>query len=168
MMSESAKAKHEAHLEQAILTGHVIENNNNSISMNNSPHKEKFRRNKTNNHVYDNISSSPILTSDNYYQKQQIDGINSSTETPPLTSSTSPSLIKQRRSTAKRPSQITNSSNNTDEKIDVNDKVNMVYADEDSPDIHEIKKPLNTKTKSPILNGNEHLNRSTPKLETFL
>ncbi len=170
MMSVSAKSKHEAHLEQAILTGHVIENNN-SISMNNSPHKEKFRRNKLNNHVYDNISSSPILPSDNYHQeqqKQQIDGINSSTETPPPPSSSSSSLIKQRRSTTKRPSQITYSSNNTDEKIDFNDKVNIVYVDEDSPDIHEIKQTLNTKTKSPILNGNEHPNRPSPKLETFL
>ncbi len=175
MMSVSAKSKHEAHLEQAILTGHVIENNN-SISMNNSPHKEKFRRNKLNNHVYDNISSSPILPSDNYQeqQQQQIDVINSSTETPPppppppSSSSSSSSLIKQRRSTTKQPSQITYSSNDTDEKFDDNAKVNIVYVDEDSPDIHEIKQTLNTKTKSPILNGNEHPNRPSPKLETFL
>jgi hypothetical protein len=145
MMSEVAKRKHQAHVEEAILTGHVIPNND-SISMNDSPHKEKFRRYKENNHqrYYENISSS-----ENCYQQKPVDDINELTPT-----SLSPSVVKLRRSIPTRPVELTNSSN---------DKININYVDEESPDLRETNK-----IKTPITNGNEHLTRSFPKLETFL
>jgi hypothetical protein len=170
MMSD--ERKHQAHLEQAILTGHVI-GNSDSISLPDSPHKEKFRRDKENNHqhLYDHIPSSTIHTNQNFsleipsenYHQQQVGITNSLTETP-LSSS-----VKQRRSiTTSRPSKLACSANSTSEKIDINDKVNIVYLDEDSPDIPEQKPTLNAKTKLPNINGNEHPNRPSPKLETFL
>ncbi len=164
MMSEVAKQKHQAHVEKAILTGHVV-GNDDSISMNSSPHKENLRRNKENHHqhLYDNIlASSPILSSDHYHQKNQIGVTNSLNETP------SSSVIKQRRSITTRPSQITSSTNVTHEKTDANDKVNVVYVDEDSPNVHEVKQTSNSYPKSTVIMGNEHSNRPSPKLETFL
>ncbi len=164
MMSEVAKHKHQTHVEEAILTGHVI-GNNDSVSMNNSPHKENFRRNKENHHqhLYDNIlASSPILSSDHYHQQNQIGVTNSLNETP------SSSVIKQRRSITTRPSQITSSTNVTHEKTDANDKVNVVYVDEDSPNVHEVKQTSNSYPKSTVIMGNEHSNRPSLKLETFL
>ncbi len=155
MMSEVAKRKHQARVEEAMLTGQVIPNND-PISMNNSPHQEKFRRYKETNHqrLYDNVPSSPILSSENCHQKST-DGIN------PLTQiSQSPSSIKQRRSIPTRATQLINSVNET---IDDNDRLNIVYVDEEFPDIRETKK-----TKLPLTNGNEHINRPPPKLETFL
>ncbi len=160
MMGEVAKRKHEAHLQKAILTGEIIENNN-SISLNNSPHKEKFRRTKP-NHYIDNNKSSTSPLSDNYHQ-QQIDVKNSLIETPPSL------LIKQRRSTTTRPSSVSHSSNLTNEKIDLNDKVNIVYTDDDgSLDVNEINQTSNTKTKPSIINRNEQSNQPSLKLETFL
>jgi len=154
MMSETAKRKQEAHLKEPILPDHVIGNNINHNSL-----KEKYPRHKQNHHVYDNLtSSSSILPSNNYHQKQPTGVVNSLPDT-----SVSPTLVKQRRSTT-RPSQLSYSTNITDEKVDANDKINIVYVDDDSPNVaHEIKK-----TKSPITDGNEHTTRPSPKLETFL
>jgi hypothetical protein len=150
MMSEVAKRKHQAHVEEAVLTGHVIPNND-PISMNNSPHKEKFRRYKENNHqrLYDNIPSSPILTSENYHQQCPVDEFNTSTQ-----ESISSASVKLRRAIPTRPMNLTNS---------VNDKININFVDEDSPDLRETNK-----IKTPLSNGNEHLSRPSPKIETFL
>ncbi len=147
MMGEVSKRKHQAHVEEAILTGHVV-GNSDPITINNILYKDKIRQNKENNHhqrSYDNVSlsSTPILLSDNYHQKPT-DGINALT----------PTAIKRRRSI---PTQLSNLSNNT------NDKSNAVYTDEDISDVHEIKR-----NKSSIINGNEHTSRPSPKLETFL
>src|SRR5689334_4091889 len=57
MMSEVSQRNLEAHLEQAILSDHVMENND-TIAMIDSPHKEKFQQNyKNHHHLYDNTSS---------------------------------------------------------------------------------------------------------------
>ena len=146
MMSEVAKRKHQAHVEEAILTGHVIPNND-SVSMNSSPHKEKFRRYKENNHqrLYDNVPSTPILPSENCHQQYSTDEMNSLSQS---------SSVKLRRSIPTRPVELTNS---------INDKVNITYVDEESPDIRETHK-----IKAPLSNGNEHLTRPSPKIETFL
>jgi len=160
MMGEVAKRKHEVHLQKAKLTGEIIENNN-SISLNNSPHKEKFRRTKPNHYMDDNKSSTSTL-SDNYHQRQ-IDVKNSLIETPPSLS------IKQRRSATTRPSLISHSSNLSNEKINLNDKVNIVYTHDDgSLDVDEINQTSNTKTKPSIINRNEQSNQPSLKLETFL
>ena len=155
MMSEVAKRKQQNPNDNGSLSGHVIANND-AISMNNSPHKEKFRRNKENHHqhLYDNVSSSPILSTENYHQKS-VDPIHPTAQTP--ISSSSPSSIKHRLLNTTR---TTYSSN---EKADANEKTNIVFADEDSPEIYE-----NRKTKSPTLQRSEHANRPSPKIETFL
>jgi hypothetical protein len=179
MVDEVAKRKHQARVEEAMLAGHILENND-ATSIIDSPRKEKFQRNIENHHnrLYDNLSSpstlrshqasSPILLPNNYHQRQ-------AAKTNPLSEcSSSPSSMKQRRPTGTRPSQLTCSTNVTNDKTEMIDKVNMVFVDEDSPDVDEqkqfdeIKRNFNIKTNVPITNGTEHSNRSCPKLETFL
>lgn len=155
MMGEVAKRKQQNLNDDGSLSGHVIANND-AISMNNSPHKEKFRRNKENHHhqqqhLYDNVSSSPILSTENYHQIS-VDPIHPTAQTP-----SSPSSIKHRQLNTIRTTYSAN------EKADANEKTNIVFADEDSPEIYE-----NQKTKSPTLQRNEHAIRPSPKIETFL
>lgn len=155
MMSEVAKRKQRFPIDESNLSSHVIANND-AISINNSPHKEKFRRNKENHHqlLCDNGSLTPILSTENYHQKS-VDLIHPTAQTP--VSSSSPSSIKHRQLNNSR---MTYTSN---EKADANEKTNIVFADEESPEIYE-----NRTTQSPTLERNEHTNRPSPKIETFL
>ncbi|CAF4304206.1 unnamed protein product [Rotaria sp. Silwood2] len=183
MMSEVARRKQQARSEQALLAGHVIENND-AISINDSPHKEKFRRNKE-NHLHNlhdqlssssttiqkNQSSSPILSSDNYHQRRL-------SKSELLTDSSLLPSVKQRRSTTTatttRPTKLTDLSKVTDEQIEISDKVNMIFVDEDSPNTLENKQAneeilkLNRKPNTSTTNTKEHPKRPSPKLETYL
>lgn len=152
MMSETAKRKHQAHLEEAHLTGHVI-GNNDAISLNHSPHKENFRRNKENhqNQLYDNVTSTPILTSNNYHQKS-IDYNNTTAQSP--MSSLSSNSIKHRHGMPTRSAQSSH---------DGNERTNIPFVDDGTPELYE-----NRKTKSPTLDRHNHVNRPSPKIETFL
>jgi hypothetical protein len=169
MMSEESKRKHQNHLENAILTGHIIENND-ATTVVESPYKEGFRRNKTNHHdlhnnvtsstIHQNQASTPMLTLDNYH-RQQIDATNSLTESP-LTS------LKQRRSVTTRPTNLISPLNNT------HDKAHIDYVNAGSPDLNDQDRLNDTthnfiiKTNPTYTNGNGQLNRPSPKLETFL
>ncbi|CAF1106408.1 unnamed protein product [Rotaria sp. Silwood1] len=184
MMNEVARRKQQARFEQALLTDNVIENND-VISINDSPHKEKFRRHKENHHpnLHDQVSpstttttiqkhqsSSPILSSNTYHQRQM-------SRAESLTDSSSLSSVKQRRSTTTtttRPTKITDLSKVNDEQIEISDKVNMIFVDEDSPNILENKQSneeilnLNMKPSTSITNTIEHPKRLPPKIETYL
>ncbi len=158
MMSEESKLKHANHVEHAILTGHLIDNKE-ALSDIESPHKEKFQRDKTNHHdLYDSISatskdtnqqSTPMLIYGNYHQNKI--GITNSLNG-------SPSSIKQRRSTSSRPKQLPVLS--ADEKLHFYDKANIVFVDEDSPDVNNELKQLTDE------DGTSK--QISPKIETFL
>jgi hypothetical protein len=151
MMSEESKLKHANHVEQAILTGHVIDNKE-AFSHIESPQRDKFQREKINHHdLYDNISatskdtnqqSTPMLIYGNYHQQKS--GMNNSLDE-------SPGSIKQRRSASSRPKYLPVFS---DEKTNFYDKTNIVFVDEDSPDVNN----EDQRYSKPI----------TPKIETFL
>ncbi|CAF0749307.1 unnamed protein product [Rotaria sordida] len=185
MMNEVTRRKQQTHIEQVLLTDHIIENTD-AISINDSPHKEKFRRNKENHHQHHNLheqsstssstttiihknrSTSPTLPSDNYHQRQLYNKTESLTDSPSLPS------IKQRHSTT-RPTKSTNlSKGTTDEQIATSDKTNTIFVDEDSPNVYENKQSnedilnLNKKPNISITNTNEYTKRRSPKLETYL
>jgi len=159
MMTEESKRKHANHLEKAILTGHII-GNSEVLSNNESLHKE------IGNHhdLYDDISrasketnqqSTPMLIYGNYHQ-QKLDLPNSFNDNP------SPSSIKQRRSITNRPSQL---------PFLLHDKTNIVFVDEDSPDINDNNefKQLNDEDLYSNLSANhKHSKQISPKIETFL
>jgi hypothetical protein len=157
MMSDESKRKHANHVEQAILTGHVIDNTD-TLSIIESLDKEKFARNKENLHeLYDNVSAAskdtnqpttPMLIYGNYHQ-QRLGIRNSLTD-----SSTSPSIVKQRRSTTAQPSQTRLLS---DEKEEFSDKTSIVFVDEDpseSPAKHQSNQLTDRK------NPNSHLSQT--------
>lgn len=152
MMSETLKHKQHGHLEDAYLTGHVI-GNNDAISLNHSPYKENFRRNKENHHnqLYDNITSTPVLPLDNYHQKSA-EYTNPTAQSP--ISSLSSTSIKHRHAMPNRSAQSSH---------DTNDRTNIPFADDITPELYE-----NSKTKSPTLNRHDNVNRPSPKIETFL
>ncbi|CAF1346270.1 unnamed protein product [Adineta ricciae] len=128
-----------------------------------SPIKDTFQRLKEHRHrrLYENIvSSSPqsmnhVPVSSNHYQQRATNPTQISTE-----DSTSLTSVKQRRSMPSRPSQMTSLTH------DSRDKVDMIYADEDSP-ISNDKSHQNIHKKSNSI-GNDQLNRPSPKIETFL
>lgn len=91
--------------------------------------------------------SSPIITSSNHSHAKPSDGLSG------LAKNHLSSSIKQKRSPLVRPKQLHGDSYE-------NDKINIMYVDEESPTISET-----TKIRTPIGNGND---RSTPKIETFL
>jgi hypothetical protein len=158
MMSEESKMKHANHVEQAILTGHIIDNKE-ALSHIESPHKEKFQRDKTNHHdLYDNISatsrdtnqqSTPMLIYGNYHQHKT--GLTNSLNESPVS-------VKQRRSTSSRPKQLPVSA---EEKANFFDKTNIVFVDEDSPDVNNELKELTDEDQ-------RHSKTISPKVETFL
>ena len=152
MMGEAAKRRHQAHLEEAHLTGHVFSNND-AVSTNHGSCKDKFRRNKENHHnqLYDNVTSTPILSSENYHQKP-VDENHTRAHTPmSLSSSTS---IKHRHGMPNRSAQSSH---------DGNDQMYIAYADDTTSELYE-----NRTTKSPTLNRHENPSRPSPKIETFL
>ncbi|UJR23000.1 hypothetical protein I4U23_026026 [Adineta vaga] len=171
MMDEAAKRKTKNVENQEALKDNVIENHN-TISITDSPTKDKYQRLKDNSHhrhLYDNSLSSStksvdhISTTANHYHQRQ------SNTTHPLTQdSASLTPVKQRRLGPKRPSQLTCSTNSS------RDKVNIVYVDEDSPILDEklppdgIQRNLHSKLSLPNSNGNDQSNRPSPKIETFL
>ncbi|UJR25903.1 hypothetical protein I4U23_007251 [Adineta vaga] len=173
MMSDDAKEKHANHVEQAILTGHIIDKNE-SLSHIESPYKEKFRRNSlTNQDVYDDISSTskstnqqstPMLIYGTYHQ-QKVGLTNSITDSPLSLSS-----VKQRRTLTNRPSQLRFFSN---DKTQLYDKTNIVYVDDDTPDINDRNETNQLAEERNHLNTNispnrEYTNRISPKIETYL
>ncbi|CAF0945118.1 unnamed protein product [Adineta steineri] len=174
MMSDEAKENHANHVEQAILTGHII-NRNNDFSLNiESPHKEKFRRDSlTHQDAYDDASSlskstnqqsTPMLIYGNYHQQKL--GLTNSLTSSPL----SLSSIKQRRSVATRPSQLKIFQN---DKNQLYDKTNIVYVDDDTPDLSERTESNQLNDEKVYFNPNPSPNRAqttriTPKIETFL
>ena len=170
MMSEESRRKHANHVEEAILTGHVIENAD-VTSLVDDSHKRKFLREKANHHdLYDNTSntskdnnhpSTPMLVYGNYHQ-QRLGLTNSISDSP------EPS-IKHRRSLNVRPNQLTLASDETNQFYD---RSNIVFVDDDSPDSNE--KTLATalteekfiEKHSPTLNPK--FTRLSTKIETFL
>ncbi|CAF1136153.1 unnamed protein product [Rotaria magnacalcarata] len=175
MINEVAKRK-----QQALLTDHVVENND-AISIIDSPHKEKFRRNVEqhphNLHhqltsspsvVRKNSAASPELLRDDYHQRP-VAYANSLTDSPSSSSS-----VKHRRSITTRPPQLTSLPKINHEEIEMIDKVDIDFADEDSPivsghkQLNELKSNLNIKSSSLPTTGQENLKRPPPKLETFL
>lgn len=174
MMSEESKRKHANHIEEAILTGHVIDNTDATAAANfDEFEKQTHARPQANHHdCYDNLSmtsketnhqSTPMLIYGNYHQ-QRVGVSNSLSENSPMVS------IKQRRSPATttnstRPSQLTFSN---DEKIDEYfDRANIVYVDEDSPDVNE-RRAATTSNYATVLTNAHATTRLTPKIETFL
>ncbi len=165
MMSEESKRKHANHVEQAILTGHIIDNND-ALSDLESSYKDKHQREKLNHHnLYDDTSatskdanqqSTPMLIYGNYHQ-QKLSLANSSNTSPS-------SSVKQRRSITTRPSHLPFLS---DEKISVYDKANIVFVDEDSPDLNESNE-LKQLTNEDMNSNHRHSKPILPKIETFL
>lgn len=167
MMSEESKRNHANHVEEAILTGHVIENTD-ATSIIDDSHKRKFAREKGNHHdLYDTTSntskdmnhpSTPMLIYGNYHQ-QRLGLTNSISDSPEH-------LIKQRRPTTARPSQLTLAS---DEKNHFYDKANIVFVDEDSPEVNlcvALTEDKSSEKHSPSVNPRS--TRLPPKIETFL
>ncbi len=160
MMSEESKRKHANHVEQAILTGHVIGN------CDVLPNIENLHKDKLNYHdLYDDVSgtsketnqqSTPMLIYGNYHQQKL--GLENS-----LNDSPSPSYVKHRRSITSRPSQLPFFSN---------DKTNIVFVDEDSPEINdnnnEVKKTNNEDCNLNSSSIHRHSKQISPKVETFL
>ena len=175
MMSEESKRKHANHIEQAILTGHVIDNTDETSTCEEFD-KRKSSRTKTNHHhdCYDDVStaskdtnhqSTPMLIYGNYHQQRLGLANNSLNESPMIS-------VKQRRSqsgnTNIRPNQL---SLLTDEKNQFYDKSNIVFVDEDSPDLSERPIPLIEERITPnstVLTNTHAIHRIAPKLETFL
>lgn len=162
MMSEESKRKHANHVEQAILTGHVIDNKD-ALSNLEHPLKEKFQRDKSNHiDLYDDISatskdmnsiSTPMLIYGNYHQ-QKVLGAN---ESP------SSSSIKQRRAIPLRPGQLS-----VNEKTQMYDKSKIMFVDDDSPDSHGNHKELQQLTDEDGKTSQRHSKSLTPKTETLL
>ena len=167
MMSEESKRKHANHVEQAMLTGHVIDNKD-AISNLEHPLKENFQRNKSNHiDLYDDISatskdmnsiSTPMLIYGNYHQ-QKLLGANSANESP------SSSSIKQRRAAPIRPGQLPLSVN---EKTQMYDKSKIMFVDDDSPDSNGNHKELQQLTDENGKTSQRHSKTLTPKTETLL
>ena len=169
-MSEESKRNHVNHVEEAILTGHVIENTD-ATSIIDDSHKKKFAREKANHlDLYDNTSntskdinhpSTPMLIYGNYHQ-QRLGLTNSISDSPEHS-------IKQRRPTTTRPGQLTLAS---DEKNQFYDKANIVFVDEDSPEANEknlcvaLTEDISPERHSPSVNPKS--TRLPPKIETFL
>ena len=150
MVSEVAKHKHQQRAEEAILA---------EVGMSNAEQNgEHFNRNKSlfygdHQRFYDETGSmsSPMMTPNNHANTKPTDGMNGLSKNH-ITSSTS--SIKQRRSPIARPKLLHQSSSE-------NDRVNIMYVDEESPNLSDI-----SKSKSPMANGNN--DRSTQKIETLL
>jgi hypothetical protein len=174
MMSEESIEKHANHVEQAILTDHLVNNHGKLINVE-SPHKEKFRREDTNHRdVYDDVSttskstnqqSTPMLIYGNYHQQKL--GL-----TNPLSDSPSLSSVKQRRSLTTRPLQL-QLPNFTNEKTHFYDKSNIVYVDDDSPECNEATESNQLTDEKNYLSNNSspthgQTSRLSPKIETFL
>lgn len=149
MVSEVSKRKHQDAVEEAILSGHVIANSDTN-GPNMSPHKEKFRRNQENHHqrLYDES-----ISSNNELPSKASGGLNGLVK-----NHLSASGMKTKQSTTLQRNSVDDA-----EIISANDRINIMFADEESPDVNEIKK-----RNSSVYNANEHPNRSTPKIETFL
>ncbi|CAF3587678.1 unnamed protein product [Rotaria socialis] len=175
MINEVAKRK-----QQALLVGHVVENND-AISITDSPHKEKFRRNKEQrpHDLHDQLTTSspsvvhrtPAVSSEllcNDYHQRPMAFANS------LTNSPSPSSVKHRRSITTRSPQLISLPKGNHEQIDMIDSINTDFTDEDSPivsghkQLNEFRSNLNIKSSSLTTTGQENLKRPPPKLETFL
>ncbi|CAF0858245.1 unnamed protein product [Adineta ricciae] len=168
MMSDDAKEMHVNHIEQAILTDHITDKND-SLGNVESPYKERFRRNSlTNQDVYDDISSTskstnqqstPMLIYGTYHQQKL--GLTNSVNDSPL----SLSSVKQRRNQTNRPSQLRFPQN---DKTQLYDKTNIVYVDDDTPDLNEPVEDRNCLNYNLSPNHNEQPNRISPKIETYL
>ena len=168
MMSDDAKEMHVNHVEQAILTDHVIDKNDSLVNVE-SPYKERFRRNSlTNQDVYDDISSTskstnqqstPMLIYGTYHQQKL--GLTNSINDSPL----SLSSVKQRRNQTNRPSQLRFLQN---DKTQLYDKTNIVYVDDDTPDLNESVEDRNCLNHNLSPNHSEQPNRISPKIETYL
>ncbi len=163
-MTEESKRKHASHVEKAILTGHIIGNPDDLPNIEDL-HKTKFKRDKANHHdLYDNLSatsketnqqSTPMLIYGNYHQ-QKLGLTNSLSDTP------SPSSVKKRHAVTIRPSQLPFLSN---------DKTNIVFVDDDSPDINENNDVKQVNGEDFNLNSSptlKHSKKLSPKIETFL
>jgi hypothetical protein len=173
MMDEEAKDKHANHVEQAILTGHLV-NNDESLAGLETPHKARFRRTSLSNQdVYDDISSTskstvqqstPMLIYGNFHQQKL--GLTNS-----LNNSPSPvSSVKQRRAMNTRPSQLRFFQN---EKSQLYDKTNIVYVDDDTPDVNDRGETKQLTGERNYMNSNaspnrEQTSRLSPKIETYL
>lgn len=165
MMSDEAKEKHANHIEQAILTGHIIDSSVDKLSHIESPHKEKFQRNKSlHQEFYDDLSltskdtnqqSTPMLIYGNYHQ-QKIGLTNSLGNTP--------TSIKQRRNT--QPSQVFHLSNN--DKDQLYEKTNMIFVDEDTPDLNDDEEQQQLTDSHDSHSNHKTPNLIQPKIETFL
>ncbi|CAF1154766.1 unnamed protein product [Adineta steineri] len=177
MVSEVTKRKNQNHLDQRESISNVIENHD-VTSITDSPLKEKFQRSRE-NPFYDNVSTSSTIhtnpallsmTPSNNFHQRQTGTIKQSTGN----SSSSPLSLKQRKLVSTRPSQLTYSSNITDDKYEFNDTMGMSYVDEDSPVIdakkqsNEMKRNFNIKTNKPLMNGSEYSTQTSPRIETFL
>jgi hypothetical protein len=177
MMSEESKRKHALHVEEAIRTGHVVDNHimdkEDTLSNIESPYKERFQRNKVHyNELYDNVSgtskdtnqqSTPMLIYGNYHQQKL--GLSHS-----INDSTPPSSVKQRRSPTSRPANLQFSPN---EKNKFYDKTNIVFVDEDSPEANEPNQSKQLTDEINHLSNNSspthrQSNQIPPKIETFL
>jgi len=169
MMSDEAKFKHANHVEEAIRTGHIIDSANDKLSHIESPHKEKFQRNKSLPHeLYDDLSltskdtnqqSTPMLIYGNYHQ-QKIGLTNSLGNTP--------TSIKQRRNI--QPTQAAFHLSNND-KERAHEKTNMIFADEDdTQDLNDTteEEQLQLTENNDTHPNHKHLNSIQPKIETFL
>jgi hypothetical protein len=164
MMSEESKRKHANHVEQAILTGHVIANGEELPNIEDL-HKDNFKRTHANHHdLYDDASTAskdtnqqltPMLIYGNYHQ-QKIGLTNSFNDSPSLSS------VKQRRSVINRPSQLPFLSN---------DKTNIVFVDDDTPEINdnnEVKQLADENLNMNSSPNHKHSKQISPKIETFL
>lgn len=166
MMSEDSKRKHANHVEQAILTGHVIDNKE-ALSDIENPAKEKFQRDKSNHlDLYDDVSatskdmnsvSTPMLIYGNFHQ-QKVLGSNSANESPTSSS------IKQRRTNPIRPGQLPLSAT---ERTQIYDKSKIMFVDEDSPESAG-NKELQQLTDEDGKINQRHSKTLTPKTETLL
>ena len=178
MMSDESKLKHANHVEQAILTGHVIGNSDATTNFDEfQTENSSNTKSKTNHHdCYDNLSSTsketnqqstPMLIYGNYHQKR-LGQSNSLSENSPIVS------IKQRRSQqqtnhSSRPNQLTFL--NDDENDNYFDKANIVYVDEDSPDLNDRStqnRSITTSNSATVLTNAHATTRIAPKIETFL
>ena len=166
MMSDESKRKHANHVEQAILTGHVIDNKE-ALSDIENPAKENFQREKSNHiDLYDDVSgtskdinsiSTPMLIYGNYHQ-QKLPASQSANESPTSSS------IKQRRTMPVRPGQLTLSAN---ERNQIYDKSKIMFVDEDSPESAG-NKELQQLTDEDGKVNQRHSKTFAPKTETLL
>ena len=173
MMSEESKRKHENHIEGTIANQHITDRPDITSTLEDLS-VGKYQRERSNHHdLYDdgsltskdtNNQSTPMLIYGNYHQ-QRLGLTNNLNDNSPITS------VKQRRATNNRPSQLALISN---EKNQFFDKTNIVFVDEDSPDVisdQNLRRPLTEGT--PKIDNHSPSNfvqttRLPAKIETFL